>query len=345
MAVLGVRQVRRQALVGAAVTALLIGMASAVPASAAKPAGGASIDGYVQGYVYGDCRLEGADQRPYRSVPGATRNTLTTSSTRNFTNGAGAVVGNLQQRLDVVIAPTMRAGGLAVLDLRASGAIAFWPSGTNATCGAASGSMVNGNSIAYLQTTQPIAGAGWLDLQTVNSSPNAANVQLTVWNAAGTVTTFVPQREVPSRASSHIYLPAGGMVRLWASVGTSVTRSRPITPYSEQRWSTAMRGVVTPIGAATGVQRGKLAARRSVVLPAAVSCAGSARIKVSKYGKKKSRSISILVNGKTKKKITRLRVKGYTVKVPRKGTITIKAKVTTAKGKKRATVRTYAACS
>jgi hypothetical protein len=273
------------------------------------------------------------------------RAALSAESSRVLTTTGGGTVGQVTLKEDVAITPTLRGGGLALLTVQASGSLSFWPSGTGASCGANGTVIANATPWMSSHTVQPVAGAGWLTLRVANRARSVTRIKLTVWTAAGTASTFVPDRDIATDQTIRAYLPAGGLVDLWTSAGGGASAKAPLTKVQTTSWTTSLRGDVIGVGVATGAQRGALFPRRSVTLPAAVSCARhTARIAVTKVGRKKARKVVVVVNGKKVRTLSRLKVKGYGVKVPAKGTITLKAKVTSRHGTTRTTARTYAAC-
>jgi hypothetical protein len=195
----------------------------------------------------------------------------------------------------------------------------------------------------------PIRTSGWLDVASSISGSGPVEVAAAVGlvrPGGSDVSTYPFLQQTLGSAKRRVYLPAGWSVAIALNVEADASLHNPIDPRrSAAAVKASFSGRFTPAGAAVNAAHGARVARRSVTLPASVSCAGSARVKVTKYARKKARSVAILFNGRVAKRIKTIkRARYHTVRIPTAGPITISAKVTPKHGKKVKVVRSYAAC-
>jgi hypothetical protein len=194
----------------------------------------------------------------------------------------------------------------------------------------------------------PIRTSGWLDVASSISGSGPVEVAAAVGlvrPGGSDVSTYPFLQQTLGSAKRRVYLPAGWSVAIALNVEADASLHNPIDSRRAASVSASFSGRFTPAGAAVNAAHGARVARRSVTLPASVSCAGSARVKVTKYARKKARSVAILVNGRVAKRIKTIkRARYHTVRIPTAGPITISAKVTPKHGKKVKVVRSYAAC-
>lgn len=325
---------------------LLIGSAASTPASAASTrVGGTTVNAWTSVTAHGTCTFEGggAYSFPAHGPVGAPVSQSMSKSHRILTGSA--LVGRVEAIGQVDVTPKLRNGGLATIDLNTSGTINFWPSGLATTCGDANDNIGIAGVSTQPSSTQPTGAGGWLTLSITHTGTGQTTVYPTVYDAADRKTELPDAQVTGGTRTMGLLVPPRGFVEIWAPSGTSTVPKAPLTKLVTTTWTSKIHGVITPLGTALRNQSGNSTTRRLVALPKAVSCSGKARVAVTTYAKKKkTKSVTILVNGKTVKRISRVKRYTYSVKVPKKGGITIKAKIKPRHGKTRVTTRTYAPC-
>jgi hypothetical protein len=190
----------------------------------------------------------------------------------------------------------------------------------------------------------PIVHAGWLDLGGWAKGRGRAAYEVGLVPPGASSATSATGNLLAAQ-HNRVYLPAGWSVIVSMRGEFSVESNASDNGLSSGSLSLSFSGRVTLAGAAVNAAHGKRFARRSVALPAAVSCSGSAAVRLTRYARKKAKSVTFLVNGhrvRTVKRIKRARTLG--IRVPTSGPITISAKVTPKHGKKARVTRSYAAC-
>jgi hypothetical protein len=243
-------------------------------------------------------------------------------------------------RTDVSVAT--RGGGLSSISVGAWTTASLNKFG-GASCGGG-GRMGSSTASLALNSVERIVVSGWLDLTVTGIASYQVSVRPP---GAAADSVPVPRRDVAGGMSkARVFLPAGGavIVEFWS--GTSAALYDPPDARRASSATGILRGVVTPVGAAVGGERGARLARRAIALPAAVSCStGRAGVRLTKVAKRKAKSVVLSVNGHVAKRVKRVtRARGYAVRVPRSGPITITANVTPKHGKKVKVRRSYAAC-
>lgn len=336
--------------VAAATCAVLVaGLGPWSPAAAAA-ATGSSLSSTVQGYVPSNstCRFDTADAPG--GVVATSRVGAPVSFSRTAPNRAlmagSRPVGFSRAAVSAGTQPTLVAGGLRLVTGHASGSAEIYPVAGGPVCGSPSGEMGSRRALVAVRSYQPVPGAAWLDLTLVNQTPaNPFTFETVVANSAGARVGGIPQREVATTQHLRIFVPARSALWLEGKNEASARARRPLTATVTSTFAFTFRGVVTPIGAASTAQSGPAPARRAVTLPAAVSCsARKATVRVTRYARKKARTVVVRVNGTRVRTITRPTARKHVVKVPARGGIRIKATVTFKNGKKKTTSRSYAAC-
>lgn len=264
----------------------------------------------------------------------------------------GSTVADLTSTAAASASFTTAGGGLSTLSLTASAAATFTRVAPSARCGS-SGLAAEAAPSSQFDLMLPVTSSGWLDLSaTVRSSVGAENrfrYQIFLVPAGGSIgnaTLLAGHQFVAGTRSSRVWLPARASLGLVVEAKVEAELRYPDNGRRSASGTIAVSARFQPAGVATAPARGARLAKRAVVLPAAVSCAGRASIKLTKFARKKASSVVLAANGRVVKRLPRIkRARVVVVRVPTAGPITLRAVVKPKKGKKRVKVtRSYAAC-
>jgi hypothetical protein len=277
--------------------------------------------------------------------------TRRSSDTLGLRNGS-ALAAVASVATDATVSTKFAGGIPATIAATMSAGVSWGTVSGGATCGA--GLWGSGTAENRFLIIQPFARSGWLDLTVTASGVQAANAHIVV-NLVQPDGRIVPSPVPTSNlvtASVHagsvrhaFVVPAGWSILIQGAASANGAIADVDNPTRTSSVGLSIAGTAAPTGGAVTPESGKATARKAVVLPGAVSCAGSARVAVTKYAKKKARSVTFLVNGRTAKKVKRIKkARGYTIRVPQTGGITLTAKVKLKSGKKVSAVRRYAPC-
>ena len=334
------------AVVPSALAATLLVPLSAGSAYAAVPPG-SEISQNFNARASGSCTVDPTANPSYTaSLPGAGgRSVLSRSSYRAVLAG-GNPVAYLNSWMTSDTSVTTRSGSLASFVISQTGRASVQPVNAGA-CGSG-GPLASAAPSQATEVIEPARVAGWLDLAGAVGGSGTRQVFAYVYllPPRGAGTAVIPSQEITRGWTRRVYVPAGWSVDVRLDAQARAYLYNPAsTTRASATVSASVRGTFTPAGAAVTGERGARLARRAVALPSAVSCAGSARAGVTRYAKKKAKSVTFLVNGHPVRRIKHIRrARSVTIPVPTRGPIKITAKVTPKSGKKVKAWRSYAAC-
>lgn len=290
---------------------------------------------------------------PVTSVPlptsGGAASHTTNRSGALMASGGGTYVAGITSTVASNVSFTTSGGGLSALALSTSAAAAFTRPEPSPACGS-NGLVAEATSESEYGMVLPVAAGGWLDLAA--SAPGQRGpedryrYEVYVAPPGGDLAPVAANPDVLGNVSTRVYLPAGGSLGLVVSTKVEAELRYPDNGRRSASGGMSLRASFTPGGVAATLPRGPRLARRAVALPPAVSCAGSAHVRVTRFARKNATAVVLLVNGQRVKRIPRVRrARTYVIPVPVAGPITIAAKVTPKKGAKRLkAVRSYVAC-
>lgn len=341
----GSRPRRTRWWVGTSSVALVLSAGAWVPAVADT-----TINAYTMGAGgNGDCAIQEFRGEAFKYSPVHAQGTAAASVSMNDVrqiHDNGRLVGRLELEGRASIRPQARNGVWHRYDMSSSGSFTFRPVGGSIACGDANGLIGQGGLTVQPGTVLPTGRRSWLQLTVKRSGSSlgdGSSVSVAV-RRDGPDTDLI-DAYVRTSLTTGTFLPANSEVRIAVNGGAGHFVRGPLTSPARSNWSVSASGVVHALGTAMGAQSGTVKTRRKVALPGRLSCASRVKVAVKKQAAtSRTRSLRILVNGQTAKRVTTVKKRTHAVKVPRDRAVTVTVRLKTRAGDTRITQRRYAPC-